>query len=79
MDESCHGKHHGNLGLWPDGKSMESDCSRRLTRGSCAAVAANMCFYALGTDTGGSDSTGPVFFCGVTGMKPTYGTVSGTG
>ncbi len=55
---------------------------RRITGGSSggsgAAVAANLCYGALGSDTGGSIRI-PASLCGTVGMKPTFGRVSKSG
>jgi aspartyl-tRNA(Asn)/glutamyl-tRNA(Gln) amidotransferase subunit A len=56
--------------------------SKRITggssSGSAAAVAAGLCFMALGTDTAGSIRL-PASYCGVVGLKPTHGLVSTEG
>ena len=58
-------KNPGNPELIPGGTSS----------GSAAAVAAKLCDFALGSDTGGSIRN-PASHCGITGLKPTYGAVS---
>lgn len=76
MDEFCNGQHDRDIGVRRDKKSMEyRACTGGSSGGSCAAVAS--CEGAVCTRIGyGGSIRQPGSFCGVTGLKPTYGTVS---